>query len=145
MPGPNDGEVTAIEGRDGRHVEPLGRGDHRRVNRSERKVRVLGHQFGDAQPVDWIDVERRQVPGREIAEELDLGGRTQARREQVSDLGDHQDRDQDRSRVISEEAQRRGMMGIVCVDIGVERAGVGEQAAQPSSSRRISSIRSETS
>jgi hypothetical protein len=45
-----------------------------------------------------------------------------------------------------EQRERRSMVGVICVDIGIERAGVDDDRNYgPASAARISSMRSETS
>ena len=86
-----------------------------------------------------------QITRREVPQKPDFGGRAKPRGQKVSDLGDDEDRHHDRTSVILEESQRLDVVGVVGVDVRVQRAGIGQQAGQVSSSRRISSIRSETS
>ena len=44
-----------------------------------------------------------------------------------------------------EQFEALGVVVVVCVDVGVERAGVDEEGYRATSSRRISSMRTETS
>jgi hypothetical protein len=44
-----------------------------------------------------------------------------------------------------EQFEALGVVVVVCVDVGVERAGVDEEGYGETSSRRISSMRTETS
>ena len=44
-----------------------------------------------------------------------------------------------------EQFEALGVVVVICVDVGVERAGVEEEGYRETSSRRISSIRTETS
>jgi hypothetical protein len=44
-----------------------------------------------------------------------------------------------------EQFEALGVVVVVCVDVGVERAGVDEEGYRETSSRRISSMRTETS
>ena len=44
-----------------------------------------------------------------------------------------------------EQFEALGVVVVVCVDVGVERAGVDEKGYRETSSRRISSMRTETS
>ncbi len=141
----HDAEVAAIESGNGPEVEALGGGHHGGVDRAERQVSVLRHEFGDPQPVGGLDGQRCQRPAGQVAKEPDLGRRSQACGEQVRDLGDDQLRHEQRVRVALQQAQRVGVMSVVSVDVGVERAGIDQQTGQESSSRRISSIRWETS
>jgi hypothetical protein len=141
----HDAEVAAIESGNGPEVEPLGGSHHGGVDGAERQVGVLGHEFGDPQPVGGLDGQRRQRPAGQVAKELDFGRRSQAGGEQIRDLGDHQLRHEQRVRVVLQQVQRVGVMSVVSVDVGVERAGIDQQTLQDSSSRRISSIRAEIS
>jgi hypothetical protein len=44
-----------------------------------------------------------------------------------------------------EQFEALGVMIVVCVDVGVERTGIDEEGYRETSSRRISSMRTETS
>jgi hypothetical protein len=44
-----------------------------------------------------------------------------------------------------EQFEALGVVIVVCVDVGVERSGVDEEGYRETSSRRISSMRTETS
>ncbi len=145
MSWPDHAEVAAIEGRDFGGAEPLGRGDHRGVDGAERQVAILGDELRDADGVagmQWLD---REAAAGKVAEEANLGLPAQPGFDQVGDLGDDKGGDDERPRVGFEQLKTGGVMGVVGVDVGVERPGVDDQCDGASSEARISSIRSETS
>ena len=51
MLGSDDGEVSAVERRDGAGIQPLSSCDDRRVDRTEREIAVMRYQLRDAQPI----------------------------------------------------------------------------------------------
>lgn len=141
-----DGEMAPIDRRDLGDAEAFGRGDDRRVDGAQRQVAVARDQLGDPQPVgdgDRLDGERATC---EVAEKAHLGLCPEAGREQVDDLGDDQDRDDERAWVGLEQLECGSVVSIVGIDIGVERSGVDdERGYRATSAARISSMRSETS
>jgi hypothetical protein len=44
-----------------------------------------------------------------------------------------------------QQLEARGVVGVISIDIGIERAGVDDQRDESASARMISSIRSEVS
>ena len=61
------------------------------------------------------------------------------------DLGDREDRHEQRARMRLEQLQARGVMPVVGIDVGVQRSGIDQDRDERPSCARISSIRSETS
>ena len=137
--------MAATEGRDPAFPQAFGGCDDRGVDGSEREVPVAPHEFRDAQPVPGGDRLRDEVAGGEVAEESDLRFDTQARPEQIDDLGDDKFRDDERPGLGLEQAEAGGVMGVVGVDVGVERSGVDDQRDAATSLAKISSMRSEMS
>lgn len=142
----NDVEVTAVEGGDVFDAETLGRGDDRRIDRAEREIAIRGDELGHSQPVAGGHVIDGKGAAGEVSEEPDLRFDPEARGEQIRHLGDDQDRDDEGTRVRLEEIQARFVMGIVGIDVGVQRPRVDEQCRyRCASAARISSMRCETS
>lgn len=145
MAGPHDAEMAAVNGRDLGYIEPLRRGDDRRVNGSEGKIVVDGDELGDPDWILGIDRLENEVSAREIAQEAHLGLPAQAAADQIGDLGDDEGRDYQRTGVGLQQLQAGGMMSVLSVDVGVEGTSVEDQGDGVISVRRISSMRSETS
>jgi hypothetical protein len=142
---PHDGEVAPVEGGYVTDGEPLGGSDHRAIDRPQRQIVVDLDEFGDTEPIFSGNVLRDEITCSEVPQESHFSLVTESRAEQVDHLGDDQNRDQERTRVGFEELEALAMMVVVCVDVGVERAGIDEKGYRDTSSRRISSIRTETS
>lgn len=53
-----------------------------------RKVAVGGHELGDPEPIGWGDRLGDEVPGRQVAEESDLGFHSRSGREEVRHFRD---------------------------------------------------------
>jgi hypothetical protein len=83
--------------------------------------------------------------GGKIAQEAHLGLPAEACGEQIADLGDDKRGDDQRAGVGFQQLQAGSMVGIVCVYVGVERAGIDDQRDVASSALMISSMRSEMS
>ncbi len=146
MPGADRREVTAVDGGNFGDVEPLGSGDHRGVDGSEPEVAVGGYELGEPEPVACRHGLDRERAGGEVSQEADLGLGAEPGGQQVRDLGDDEDRDDQRAGMCLEQLERCLVVSVVAVDVGVERPGVDEQGRyRRTSAARISSIRSETS
>jgi hypothetical protein len=91
------------------------------------------------------DVFGDQIARGEVPEETDFSVMAKSRLEQVDHLGHYQDGHQQRTRVRLEQFEALGVVVVICVDVGVERASVDEEGYWETSSRRISSMRIETS
>jgi hypothetical protein len=143
--GAHDGEVASIESRHVRDRQAFCGGDHRAVDGSQREVAIDVDQFGDTEPVLGNDVFRDQVAGCEVPQESDFGVLPESSAQEVDNLGHYQDGYQQRTRMGLEQFEALDVVVVVGVDIGVQRAGVDEEGYRVTSSRRISSIRTETS
>lgn len=143
--GSHDGEVSSVERGDLGGPQPLGGADHRRVDGAEREVAVPADELGDAHPVGGCDRLGDEVASRQVAEESDLGVAAEAAGHEVRDLGDDEGRDDERAGVGLEQFEALGVVSVVAVDVGVERAGVDDQCDCATSPAMISSIRSEMS
>jgi hypothetical protein len=141
----DDGEAPSIDGRDVIGLEPLGGSDDRGVHCAERQVAVLRHEFGDAHPVGRRDWFNDQIASGEITQETHLGVDAESRAEQVGHLGDHEGGHDQGPRVRFEQIEACGVVAVVSVDVGVQRAGVDDQCDEPTSLASISSMRSEMS
>ena len=63
----------------------------------------------------------------------------------MHDFGDHEGRHDQRARVRLEQFEALGVVLVVAVDVGVQRAGVDDQCDRVTSPAMISSTRSEMS
>jgi hypothetical protein len=137
--------VATVDGRDIRDPQSLGGCDDRSIDGAEGQVAVPRDQLGDAQPVSgghWLDGEGA---ASEVAQEPDFRFGPETSRKQVDELRDDQGRDDERAGVRFEEFECGSVMGVVGVDVGVERAGVDDDRGYgATSAARISSMRSET-
>lgn len=126
MTRPHDGEVPAVKGRDLIRIQAFcGRHD-RGIDGSEWEIAITRDELCDAQPVSGrnrLDAERASG---EIAKEADLGLRTKSCTEQVSDLGHHKHGDEERTGMVLEKVQRRDVIAVIGVDVGIQRTGVDE-------------------
>lgn len=145
MSRPDNAEVATIEGRDLGGVETLRGHDHRSVDGAEWQVVVLADEFRDADRITGEERLDREVAAGQIAEEADLGFPADTRADQIGDLRGHEGGDDERTGMRLQQLEAGGMMGVVGVDVGVERSGVDDQRDGAISEARISSIRSETS
>ena len=134
-----------IEGRHPCAPKTLSGSDDRSVDGSEREVAIPVNQLGDAQPVPGRHRLDDEVPGGKIAQEPDFRSRAQPRADQIGRLGHDERRHYERFGMVSEELQRRVVIAVVRVDIGVQRAGVDQKNYGATSAARISSMRSEMS
>lgn len=145
MPWPYDAEVPPVQSGDLGGAQPLRRGDHRRVDGAERQITVFADKLCDAHRIGSVQRLDCEVPVGEVAEEADLGLPAEPRGDQVGDLGDDEGGDDEWAGVDLQQLQTGGVVGVVGVDVGVERPGVADQRDAGISAARISSIRSETS
>jgi hypothetical protein len=141
----HDGEVASIESRYVGHRQALCGGDHRAIDRSQRQIAIELDKFGDTEPVLGNDGFRDQVAGCQVPQESDRSLGPESSAQEVDNLGHYQDRYQQRTRMGLEQFEALGVVVVVCIHVGVERAGVNEEGYRLTSSRRISSIRTETS
>jgi hypothetical protein len=140
----NDAEVTAVKGRYLGMGETFCRGDDRSVCSAERKIAITGNEVSDPQEISGVKGLDDEAGG-EIAQEAYLDLPAEACAEQIADLGDDERGDDQRAGVGFQQLQAGRMVGIVCVYVGVERAGIDDQRDVASSVLMISSIRSEMS
>jgi hypothetical protein len=110
------------------------------------QVAVTRDELGDAQPVcGWHRPDGEGAAG-EIAQEPDFWFGPEASREQIDDLGDDQGRDDEWAGVCLEKFECTSVMGVVGVDVGVQRSRVDDDRGyRATSAARISSMRSDTS
>ena len=134
-----------VEGGDRGGTQSFGGGDHRGVGGAEGQVAVAGDEFGDSEPVLGCDGFGDEVAGGEVAEESDLGLGSEAGAEEVGDFGDDQGGDDEGAGVGLEQLEAAVVVLVVAIDVGVEGAGVDDQADGETSPARISSMRSEMS
>ena len=86
-----------------------------------------------------------QIAGGEVPQEPYLGVVAESGAEQVDHFGDYQDGYEQRTRMGFEQLEALGVVVVVGVDVRVERACVDQEGYWETSSRRISSMRVETS
>jgi len=137
--------VAAIERGDLGDAPAFGRRDHRSVDAAKREVVVASDELGHSQQVGSVDRFEREAAGCQIPEESHLGLPTEPRREQVGDLGDDEAWNKQRTAMALQQVERRCMLGIIAVDVRVERARVDDQRDRLTSAAMISSMRSEMS
>jgi hypothetical protein len=137
--------VPTIERRQRRNPEALGRSHDRGVDRSQGQVAVLPDELADSQPIAGAHRLYREGAAGDIAEKPDFRLRTDASRQQIRDLGDRQDRDDERARMRLEQPTTGVVMAVVGIDVSVERSRVDEERYRPASLAKISSIRTEMS
>ena len=95
----DDGEVAPVQGRDLRYPQAFGRRDNGGIDRAQGKVAIPGDELGNPQPVLGSDRVDGESSGCEVAEEPDLGLRTEAGRKEVDHLGDDERWNDERSRM----------------------------------------------
>jgi hypothetical protein len=121
VPGADDTKVAVIESCDLRDPMAFGRGDHRGVHAAKRQIVVAGDELRHPEQISRVDGLKCEVAGGEVSEKADLGLPAEAGREQIDDLGDHEGRDEQRTLICLEQFATRCMVGIIGVDVGVER------------------------
>jgi hypothetical protein len=136
--------VASVEGGQLALAQSLCGGHDGGVDRPEGEVAVRAGEFGDSDPVGCHDPFGQQVPGREIAQEPNLRIGTEPRAEEIDDLGDDENRNDQRARMRLEEIEALLVMPVVAIDVGVEGAGIDNEGYEATSARRICSIRSDT-
>lgn len=119
---PHDSKVASIERRNGRDSKALRGRDDRCIHGSERKISITSDELGDPKPVVIVDGNRDEGPAGEIAEETHLRVRTQPGPDEICDLGDHQDRHRERTRMTPQQVDALVMVSIVGVDVREQRA-----------------------
>ena len=141
----NDGEVTPIEGQEFTLPEPLSGSDNGGVDRSEWEVSVGASELRNPDPVGCENRFCDEIPGRQVTEKADLRIWAQPRPEQVHDLGDDEDRNNERALMRLEDLEALLMMTVVTVDVRIQRPCIDDEGDQATSARRIFSICSDTS
>ena len=137
--------MAAIQRRQLVLAESFGGGHDGGVDRPERQIAVGPGQFGDPDPVGCQYGFGQEVPGRQVPEEPDLGFDAEPGAEEVDDLGDHENGNDQGSGMLLEELETFGVMPVVPIDVGIERAGIDYEGYEATSARRIRSICSDTS
>ena len=143
--GAHNPEVSSVECGDLRDAESFCRCDDRSVSGAKGKVSVLGNKFSDPHPVACVDVFGEEVASCQVTQKSDLGICAKASADEVSDFGNDERRDDEGSRVSLEQIEASGVMAVVAIDVGVERASIDDQSDDCTSAARISSMRSEMS
>jgi hypothetical protein len=122
--GADDPEVAAVKGRDRCRVKPLRRGDDRGVDGAKRQVAVGADELGDPFDIGGMELFDQQVPGGERAENADLGLPAQSGGGQLHDLGDAENRNDQRTRIAVEELRAGRVMVVLDVEIREQRSRV---------------------
>ena len=143
--GPHDCEVASIEGSHVTDRQPFRGGDDGAIDGSQWQIAIGLDQFSDPKPVFGRDVLGDQISRGDVSQEPDLSVVTEPGPEQVDHLGNHQDGYQQWARMGLEQFEALGVVVVVCVNVGVERACVDEERYRETSLRRIPSMRTETS
>lgn len=143
---PYDVEVPAVQSGDLVHTQSFGRRDDGGVHGAQWQIAVASNEFGDTQPVGGGHRLDGEHPRGQVTEETHLGFRAKTCAEQISHLGDDQNGNDQWPRVGLKKVQRRRVVGIIGIDVGVQRPGVDDQRGDGAvSAARISSMRSEMS
>lgn len=146
MAGAYDGEVASVDGRNLVDKQSFCRGHNGCVHRTQRQISITCDKFGDSEPVRGSHRFDAECAVSEIAQESDLSVRAEASTQQVDHLGDDKRRDDQRAGMRLQQPERRSMMGIIGVDIRIQRAGIDDNRGYcPTSAARISSMRCEMS
>lgn len=145
MSGPHDAEVPPVDRRDLGLAEAFGRRDDRGVDRSQRKIVVLRHQFNHAERVGRMDRLEHESTLCEVTEEARFGLPAQTRAQEIGDFRHDERWDDQWAGVRLQQLKARRVVRVVRVDVCVQRAGVDDQRDDADSARMISSTRSEMS
>lgn len=116
---PYDAEVPSIERRDLGNLEPLGGRHDGRIDCAEREIAVSGGQLSHAQPISRQHWFWGQRSGGKIAQEANFGLDPETRCNQVGDLGDDEDRNQQRPGMVLEKVEAGCMVAVVRIDVRV--------------------------
>ncbi len=133
--------MPSVECRDHREPKAFSRRHDRTIDRSQREVAILVHQFGDAEPVTCHHRLNAELASGEVTEESHFGICTESGPDEVDHLGDHKGGDDQWARMREQQFERFGVVTIVGVDVGIERSGIDEQGYRVTSEARISSMR----
>jgi hypothetical protein len=114
-----DAEVAPVDGCDLADAQSLRRGYHRCVDGAQWQVSIPRDKLSDADPVRGSHGLDPECAGGEVAEEPHLRFHTETGTEQVDHLGEDERQDDQRAGMCFEQLQRRSMVGVVCVDIGI--------------------------
>ena len=137
--------MASIEGGHVTDRQPLSGGDHGAIDRSQWPSSVGLDQFGDARPILGCDVFGDQVADGHVPQEPHFSVVTESSPDEVDHLRQYQYGYQQRTRRVLEQFKALGVVVVVCVDVGVDRAGIDKEGYRETSWRRISSMRTETS
>src|SRR6202035_40783 len=137
--------MTMVERRDLHDLEALGGGDDRGVDGPKWQVVVAGDELRHPQQIGRVHGLEREAARCKVAKEAHLGLPAETRGKQVDDLGDDEGRDEQWAAVALQQLPTGQMVGIVSVDVGVQRTRVDDQRDRATSAAIMSSIRSEMS
>lgn len=138
--GSDDAEMAAVQGCDRFDLQPFGGCDERCINRPQRKITVLGDEFGDTQPVPWRNRIRSEVAGGEVSQEANFRFNSDPSLEEVRHLRDHELGNDQRSWMGKQQSQTGFVIPVVLVDVGVQGPRIDEKSYRRASRRRICSI-----
>ena len=91
--------MPSVQRQDGDDPQALRSRDDGSIHRSERQVLISVNEFRDTEPITGWNWFNDEFARRQISEKADFGFRAQARAEEVADLGYHERRDDQRTRV----------------------------------------------
>lgn len=144
MSWPHDAEVASVEADEGGGSDPFGDRDNGGVDGAQWHVGVGGDELGHAGEVVLAELLDHETGWRERAKEPCLCRRSEVALDQKRRLDDDADRDDELIGPVRRQRGAGAVMGVTRVRGCLERPGVNDDHA-PSSARRISSARSETS
>jgi hypothetical protein len=127
---PDHREAPPIERRQLDDAEAFRGRHHRCIDRAEREIRSAASTGSGI-----------RLPEARSPRKPNLGLRPETGSQEIGHLGHDRFGHDQRPRVIFEQPQARLVVGVVLVDVGVERSRVDDQRDRRASSRRISSMR----
>lgn len=140
--GAHDREVSPVEGCRLGDIETFGGGDDRCIDRSERQVWILAHQFGDAQPIGCRHGFDAEFTRGQVTQETGFSMCAETTSDEVDHLGDHQGRDDQGTEMRQEEIKGLVVVPVVGVNVSIKRPGIDQDRYLATSAVRSSSIRS---
>ena len=141
---PDDGEVSAIDRGDGGGPEPLGSGDHHRINCSQREVAVGDNQFCASPVVGKKERLHLELSACDRFEEISFEVGRYMTIEHPAHFDDDASGNDQLLAALLDKSGAGTVVAIIDVDSGDEHAAADDNHLS-SSALRISSTRSERS
>jgi len=141
MYGTDDGEVSPIERGDRTDTKSLSKGNYGRIDGPQGKVVIPGYELRYPDPIACEHWFGKEVSRGQVSEESSLRFPAQARLDEIDDFGNHELRDEQRTRMRLQKPQTRFVIVVILVDVRVQRSGINDQRDRRASRRMISSMR----